>query len=212
MKKAEKEYKKLLDKSIVNHRKVMRQKMKELRSKNSKEYWKILNSGCRKKQPNISISSLFDFFKKFNEALVNIEHDYDLLNIEPHFINTPNIEINGQITADEILKSIQDLKTQKACGDDNIIKEYIKSSAHLLIPIYVKLFNCIFDSGKVSGTWLTGNIIPIFKNKGKSDEPKNYRPISILSCLGKLFTSILNKTIKCLLRRIFVDQRKPSSF
>ena len=128
--------------------------MKELRSKNSKEYWKIINSGCRKKQSNISISSLFDL-KKLNEALVNIEHDYDLLNIEPHFINTPNIEINGQITADEILKSIKDLKTEKACGDDNIINEYIKSSAHLLIPIYVRLFNCIFDSGKVPCTWLS---------------------------------------------------------
>ena len=114
--------------------------MKELRSKNSKEYWKILNSGCRKKQPNISISSLFDFFKKLNEALVNIEHDYDLLNIEPHLINTPNIEINGQITANEILKSIQDLKTQKACADDNIINEYIKSSAHLLIRF---MLNCL---------------------------------------------------------------------
>jgi hypothetical protein len=67
----------------------------------------------------------FCLFHQLNEALVNIEHDYDLLNIEPHYINTPNIEINGQITADEILKSIQDLKTQKACGDDNIINDYI---------------------------------------------------------------------------------------
>jgi hypothetical protein len=50
----------------------------------------------------------------------------------------------------------------------------------LFIPIYVKLFNCIFDSGKVPGkvpgAWLSGNIILIFKNKGKSDEPKSYRP------------------------------------
>jgi hypothetical protein len=38
--------------------------MKELRSNISKEYWKILNSGCRKKQPNISISSLFYFFPR----------------------------------------------------------------------------------------------------------------------------------------------------
>jgi hypothetical protein len=75
----------------------MRQKMKELRSKNSKEYWKILNSGCRKKQPNISISSLFDFFKILNETPDNIENNYDLLYIENHFINTPNMEINGQL-------------------------------------------------------------------------------------------------------------------
>jgi hypothetical protein len=54
-----------------------------------------------------------------------------------------------------------------------LIKEYIKSSEHLLIPIYVKLLNCIFDSGKVPDTWLWGNIIPLFTNKGKSDEPKN---------------------------------------
>jgi len=87
-----------------------------------------------------------------NETPDNIENDLDILDIEPHFINTPDIEINGQITANEILKSIKDLKTVKACGDDNIINEFIKSSAHLLIPIYVKLFYCIFDSGKVLGT------------------------------------------------------------
>ena len=50
------------------------------------------------------------------------------------------------------------------------------------------------DSGKVPGAWLSGNIILIQK-QGKSDEPKSYRPISILSCLGKLFTSILNKRL-----------------
>ena len=63
------------------------------------------------------------------------------------------------------------------------------------MPIYVKLFNCIFNSGKVPGTWLSGNIIPIFKNKVKSDEPKMYRTIPMLSCLGKLFTSMLNKRL-----------------
>ena len=50
MKNAEKEHKKLLDTSIINHRKEMRQKMKELRSKNSKQYWKILNSGIKSNQ------------------------------------------------------------------------------------------------------------------------------------------------------------------
>ena len=98
------------------------------------------------------------------------------------------MEINGQITADEISKSSKDLKIEKTCHDDNIINEYIKSSVYLLIPIYVKFFNCIL----VPGTWLSGNIIPIFKNKGKSSDPENNRLISILSCLGKLFTSILN--------------------
>ena len=115
----------------------------------------------------------------------------DLLNIHLHFINTPNMEINGQITADERSKSFKNLKIEKSCCHDNIINEYIKSSAYFLMPIYVKLFNCIL----VPGTWVSGNIIPIFKNKGKSSDPKNYRLISILSCLGKHFTSMLNKRL-----------------
>jgi hypothetical protein len=41
-----------------------------------------------------------------------------------------------------------------------------------------------------------GIIKPIYKNKGDSNQPENYRPISLLSCLGKLFTSILRKRLE----------------
>lgn len=40
-----------------------------------------------------------------------------------------------------------------------------------------------------------GVIIPIYKNKGYPECPENYRPITLLSCLGKLFTSILNNRL-----------------
>ena len=79
------------------------------------------------------------------------------------------MEINEQITVNEISKSAKDFKIEKICYDDNISNEYIKSSVYLLTPSYFKLFNCIL----VPGTWLSGNIIPIFKNKGKSSDPKN---------------------------------------
>ena len=47
------------------------------------------------------------------------------------------------------------------------------------------LFNLIFSSGKVPSIWLEGNIMPIYKNKGGKTKPENYRPITILSCMGK---------------------------
>ena len=57
------------------------------------------------------------------------------------------------------------------------------------------MFNCKFSSGIVPDSWLLGNIKPIYKNKGDPLNPKNFRPITILSCFGKLFTSILLKRL-----------------
>jgi len=68
---------------------------------------------------------------------------------------------------------IKKLKNDKASGEDVIINEYIKSTAHQFINIYEKLFNLIFDCGIIPESWVIGKIKPIYKNKG------DYRPITI---------------------------------
>ena len=103
-----------------------------------------------------------------------------------------NENINAYISKEEILICIQKLKNEKACGEDEIINEYIKSTTNQFKNIYEKLFNIIFDKGFVPHIWLIDTIKPIYKNNGDIYEPKNYMPITIVSCLGKLFTSILN--------------------
>ena len=62
-----------------------------------------------------------------------------------------------------------------------------------MLNFSVILFYQIFDSGVISSQWTFGNIIPLYKNKGDTTDPKNYRSITLISCLGKLFTSILNE-------------------
>ena len=41
-----------------------------------------------------------------------------------------------------------------------------------------------------------GLIVPIYKRKGNKNDPNNYRGITLLSCLGKFFNSILNNRLK----------------
>ena len=53
------------------------------------------------------------------------------------------------------------------------------------------LFNKFFELGYFPKSWSDGFIVPIYK-KGDKNEPSNYRGITLLSTLGKLFTRILN--------------------
>jgi len=47
----------------------------------------------------------------------------------------------------------------------------------------------------VPDAWCVSSIRPIYKNKGDASDPNNYRGISLLSCLGKLFTSCINNRL-----------------
>ena len=73
-----------------------------------------------------------------------------------------------------------------------MVNEYLKHSFNTMSDIYVKLFNVIFDVGIIPDQWLLGNIIPLYKNKGSKVDPIFFIPFTIISCFGKLFTSILN--------------------
>ena len=103
--------------------------------------------------------------------------------------------LNNPINQHEISTVIKALKLNKSSGIDEIINEYIISTKHLLLPIYEKLFDIILNSGIVPSDWIKGNIILIYKNKGAKTNPANYRPITLVSCIGKVFTSIINKRL-----------------
>ena len=115
--------------------------------------------------------------------------------------------LNNEITFDEIKKAISKLKNGKAAGLDNVTNDYIKGSCSELLPVYHMLFNTVLDSGVLPTSWLNGYIIPLYKNKGDTANPENYRPITILSCLGKVFTAILNERLTSYLE---TNNRKPS--
>lgn len=60
-----------------------------------------------------------------------------------------------------------------------------------LFHIYL-LFNSMFDTGIFPNLWNVGILLSLFM-KGDTSNPNNYRDISLLNVMGKLFTSIIER-------------------
>ncbi|XP_071138823.1 DNA-directed RNA polymerase subunit beta-like [Mytilus edulis] len=164
LRQSEKHYKKVMDENIKKYNENLRTKMRNMRFKNPREFWKIWNKVKHKNNCNITTESLFTFFKDINKN--KYEGDtYDINNDVGQ--ESSNSMLNESITAEEILKAIKHIKNNKSSGDDMIVNEYISSSIDCMIDIYVYIFNIIFDSGILPEAWIIGNVIPVFKNKGR---------------------------------------------
>ena len=184
-----KQYKKTMNKYIYKHRTAKINKLRTMQTKSPKDYWKYIKSLDKNKDKNYpSLNSLYEHFKNINKS--NEPHE----NYESQD-GTENEILNKRISAEEICKYIKNLKNGKCPGEDQILNEYIKSTKNIFLPIYEKLFNLVFDSGIIPSAWLEGIIRPIYKNKGDIKNVENFLPITILSCLGKLFTAMLNNRL-----------------
>ena len=64
-----------------------------------------------------------------------------------------------------------------------------------MCTVLTKLFNVVLNSGVVPEAWTKSIIIPIYKKKGDDAEPNQYRGISLLSCIGIVFTSLVGSCI-----------------
>ena len=85
------------------------------------------------------------------------------------------------------------MKRDNSTEFDNLINGYLITTKAYLIPILGKLFNNIINTGIDPELWVQSIIIPVFR-KGDVNEPKNYRGISLVSPVGKLFKGLLNKS------------------
>ena len=106
-----------------------------------------------------------------------------------------NTFLNGRITEEEISHVIKSLKSNRACGIDMILNEYLKSTLNVMLSKYVVLFSEVLTSGHTPDSWAIGKIVPILKNKGDNTDQSNYSGSTLLSCLGKAFTTIVNNRI-----------------
>ena len=71
----------------------------------------------------------------------------------------------------------------------------LKSVMNYISPTLIKLFNKCYSQGYFPYELKTAKVIPLFKNKGDINDITNYRPISLLSVLSKLFEKLVHKKL-----------------
>lgn len=112
----------------------------------------------------------------------------------------PNLLINDWgdddwVDYDSLRSDINSLCNNKSAGCDNISNRIIKNFSPNIIEFLVVLFNLLIASSYFPCIWKLALVIPILK-RGKSPlSVLGFRPISLLSCLAKLFEIRINRIL-----------------
>ena len=116
-------------------------------------------------------------------------------NIE-QLINEPGPRCLEDIVFDEesIAEAIKSIPLHSAAGPDGIPAKLLRECVtELKRPIFL-LWRASLDSGVVPENLKQSYVIPIFK-KGSRSAPQNYRPISLVSHLSKIFEKVVVKVL-----------------
>ena len=82
--------------------------------------------------------------------------------------------------------------TNKSSRLDQITYSMIKAAHSIMQTLILNSFNRIFSEQAFPTAWKTNIVIPIAKPQKDSYDPKNYRPISLASCMCKLLEKMVN--------------------
>ena len=167
-----------------------------------KKTWKLINElSSRKvheatnvkniKQDDTEITNSYEIANAFNTYFTTIGES--LANELPHsdidpisYLNPVNSSFSlEQLNVETVIESLKAVNSNKATGPDNIPGRVLKIAAEFLSPS-LTIFNRSLSMGIYPDDWKMARVLPIFKSGEKSDLG-NYRPISIISAIAKVF-------------------------
>ena len=112
--------------------------------------------------------------------------------VEPEYYLKPSTQtFSLKIpTVGEVRNLLRKLNRRKAAGLDKIPCKLLKVAADIIAPSLTKIYQRSIISGIFPLEWKLARVTLVFK-KGKMNNPCNYRPISVIPTVAKIFEKIV---------------------
>jgi hypothetical protein len=181
---------------LVKKKKSWQEKQSEflnnlIKQKEVKKIWEAVRNILKKNYylPTVTPEKWIKLFSDFFSNTAGEPLTYELQALGPQYVE----ELDKDFTEQEVKGHVIGVKNNKAVGFNGIPAEMWKifSITNDGIKILTNLFNKVKNKNEFPSDWKVAIICPIYKGKGSPQEPGNYRGISLLSVLGKIFSGIL---------------------
>ena len=123
-----------------------------------------------------------------SNSTTNFENHPSINSIKNH-LHTREVFEFSHVEEQDVLKVLLGLNTSKSVSG-NIPTRMLKSAAHLCVPFLTSCFNSCIDTCTFPDRLKLADIIPSFK-RGSTTDKGNYRPISLLPVVSKIFERLL---------------------
>ena len=110
-------------------------------------------------------------------------------------------ELN-HLVIDDVKKVIRKLDGSMSCGLDKIPANILKDCNEIIAPYLTYIYNCSISTAIFPDDWKMARVSPIFK-AGTKEDSGNYRPISILSTVAKIFEKLICDQISIWLIKMY---------
>ena len=165
------------------------------------------NSIDRLVYKNIPCTSNSDKVNALNDFFVDIGSSVEakIPNVNTLFSDylkspNPNSIFLKTCNLSEVVQIIKELKLSQTCGHNSFPTNFLKLVSDTLSPIFVVLINKSFSDGIFPELLKVANVVPIFK-KNERYKCENYRPISLLSNISKIFEKVMYARISNFLEK-----------
>ena len=108
-------------------------------------------------------------------------------------------ELNAMWSSDELGPALKQMKHYKAAGEDGIVAEYMKLGGKEVFDCILLLLNAVWRLECCPVRWTRAMAWPIYKAGARTD-PSNYRLITLLSVVCKVFERMITNRITALIR------------